>query len=303
MNLFVRPLAVALAGCALAAGTAAAADAAKAPVVGTPAATAAAGKGVPAASPSALAGAPRGYHIVNSGFLTAANGSQTQGFVTCPTGTVPFGGGAEVTSFSTAANINTSIPTSNGWRADVNNASGSDTTFEVYAVCAKAPRYYQVVESSPIANPAFGEATATAACPVGTKVLGGGAYSESGDTAVNLNTTIPQGNAWRVDMNNGSAFSTAYEVYAVCAHKPGGYTVLSGNSVAAAAGQQSSAHVSCPAPTVPLGGGIYSSSDSTLVNVNTSTPNTSINGWDAYESNGSPSDASITPWVICAGTL
>jgi hypothetical protein len=195
------------------------------------------------------------------------------------------------------------MPTSSGWRADVNNASGADTTFDVYAVCAKAPRYYQVVESSPIANPAFGEANATAACPVGTKVLGGGAYSESGDTAVDINTTIPQSNAWRVDMNNGSAFSTAYEVYAVCAHKPGGYIVQTGSQVAAPAGQQTLANVTCPAPTVPLGGGVYSSSSSTLVNVNTTIPSTPINGWETYVNNASPSAATITASVICAGTL
>jgi hypothetical protein len=301
MSSLVKPLAVAAAACALAAGTAAAADAAKAPVTGTPAAAPAAGKAAPAASPALSAGAPRGYVIVSSGFLTANTGTQTRGTVTCPVGTVPFGGGAFVSSSSTAANINSSIPSGNGWLADINNASGFATTFDVYAICAKAPLSYQVVVSTVTTNPAFSQSTALAACPIGTKVLGGGGYSFSGSTAVNINTIIPSGNGWRTDMNNDTSAATALETYAVCGHKPRGYVVESGTVQTNGAGSETLATAACPAPTVPLSGGGFSFSGSPLVNMNTTAPISG--GWEVYENNATTGATSIQAYVICAGTL
>jgi hypothetical protein len=300
MSSLAKPLAVAAAACALAAGTAAAADAAKAPVTGTPAAAPAAGKAAPAASPALAAGAPRGYVIVTSGFLTANTGTQTRGTVTCPVGKVPFGGGAFVSSSSTAANINSSIPSANGWLADINNASGFATTFDVYAICAKAPLSYQVVVSPAPTNPAFSQTTASVACPIGTTVLGGGGYSFSGSTAVNINTTLPAGNGWRTDMNNGTASDTALETYAICGHKPRGYVVVAAPAVSNPPGE-TLATVACPAPTVPLSGGGFSFSGNTLVNMNSTLPISG--GWEVYENNATTGTTSIEAYVICAGTL
>jgi hypothetical protein len=89
------------------------------------------------------------YSVVTSALLTAENGEQSFGAATCPAATVVYGGGVLVTSDSLAANVNSSWPENDGeWAADVNNASGSATTFQVYAVCAKEPHQYSIVESS-----------------------------------------------------------------------------------------------------------------------------------------------------------
>ena len=53
---------------------------------------------------------PPGYTVATSGDITAPAGAQTHGFATCPSGTVPFGGGAFVSSSSLSVNINSSIP-------------------------------------------------------------------------------------------------------------------------------------------------------------------------------------------------
>ena len=82
-------------------------------------AAAASPKGVPgqsvASAPSAKVAAgglepdgatpPAGYSI-QSAVFDAANGEQTEGTVACPSGTVPWGGGAVIGSSSLDANLN-----------------------------------------------------------------------------------------------------------------------------------------------------------------------------------------------------
>jgi hypothetical protein len=74
--------------------------------------------------------------IAGSSVVNTA-GVQTVAQVTCPTNTVPLGGGGISSSLATSVNINSSIPTSNGWLVDENNGSPSDATITAYVVCAK----------------------------------------------------------------------------------------------------------------------------------------------------------------------
>src|SRR4029079_13386966 len=96
----------------------------------------------------AAAKPPPGYVVTGSGALTAPNGVQTRGIVTCPPGTVPFGGGALISSPSTGTAINSSSPTATGWTADVNNASGGAVSFFVDVVCGNRPQRYSIVTSA-----------------------------------------------------------------------------------------------------------------------------------------------------------
>jgi hypothetical protein len=285
----VKPLALALAACALAAGTAAAAPA---------------DKSAPAASPTIAGAGPKGYVVVHSALLTAPAEGQTPAFAQCPAGTVPFGGGAWVSSGDTAANLNSSVPTQSGWLVDVNNGTRFDTTFTAYAVCAAAPLSYQVIVTPATPNPAGTQSSATAVCPIGTKVLGGGGYSASGATTANINSLRPSGNGWETDMDNAGGSATTFASYAICGHKPHGYAVVTGPAVANAPGSQVFAMATCPAPSLPLSGGGYSNSGSPLVGMNTSSPNNNGNGWQVYENNaGTIGGAFVTAYAICAGTL
>ena len=135
------------------------------------------------------------------------------------------------------------------------------------------------------------------------KPLGGGAFGSLVSLLQNINSTIPQGNGWRVDMNNGSASVASFAVYSVCG-KVGGWKVVSGPSVSNPANLQAFASVSCPltgrgVQLLVIGGGVFSSSASTAVNVNSTFPLNSTE-WADFENNATASDVSITPYAVCA---
>ena len=267
----------------------------------------------PAAAPSSKAAigfvnpgaatAPPGYVIETADF-TATNNVQSTGSVACPSGTVAWGGGADSASDSLAVNLNSSISYGGGagWEAWVNNASGADTAFTVYVVCANIPTNYQVIDSSSLDNPSGAQTSVTAACPKRTVALGGGGYSDSGNTNVNVNTdeptTIGKAQGWRVDVNNGSGSDALFRTEAICAKKPKGYHIQSAGADNPPA-TETAIPASCPVNTSVVGGGVLSSSGSTSVNVNSTGPDGS-GGWLSWENNGSGADASMTTFAVCA---
>jgi hypothetical protein len=268
---------------------------------GVAGATTAAAKTGELGAPTIAGAKPAGYLVVTA-TISAAPG-QTRGTVTCPkkgTATrLPQGGGAVIASSSLTANINSSFPSGNGWAADVNNNSGTATSFSVYAVCAIPSNKYQVVTSSET-NFAGTQNSATAVCPHGTKVLGGGGLSGSGSVFVNINTSIPQNNGWRVDENNDSGSDVLITAYAVCSAqaKKAHYGVTIGAPVTNFAGTEAHAEALCPSGRTALGGGGYSAASSLVVNMNTSNP--FAGGWSVYENNASGTDTTITAYVVCA---
>jgi hypothetical protein len=286
------------------AGEATAQTAAKHVTVARHAAHSTAGKRPPgAALPATL---PPKYTIASDSF-TSDSGTQTRGSVSCPAKTVPYGGGAVVESLDTRINLNSSFPLGASWDVAVNNTSGGSSTFLVYAVCAKKNTSYSIVASSPVADPAGSQAGAIATCPAGTKIMGGGGYSNSGDSSVNLNSLYPAKTgkgtsatySWAAYMNNASIASTTVTAYAVCGHLAG-YAMVVGNPAANPAGSQTLAAVGCPVGKEPIGGGGLSSSGSISVDLNSTAPNG--NTWNVYEDNNSATNALITAFAICAGT-
>jgi hypothetical protein len=222
---------------------------AKSPHVGRPAAPQGAGKVAPAVQqPAHISSIPKRYTVVNSGPLLAPNGVQTRGTATCPALTVIWGGGVFIQSSALGANVNSSFPNGNAWSGDVNNAGGFDTTFNVYAICAKQPGYS--IQSATVTNFAGQQNTAQATCPGTSKILGGGGLSSSLSTAVNINSTIPVGKkAWRVDMNNATGSAFGATAYAVCGHAKARTTII-GSGVTNPAGQETFSSVSCPSPQI-----------------------------------------------------
>jgi hypothetical protein len=241
--------------------------------------------------------APPGYTVVNSGSIDNPAATQTRGNVSCPSGTVVLGGGAFSNSVATDVNLNSSFPNgSTEWSADMNNASGSDSPFVVYAVCAKQPNKYSIVNSGSIENPSGNQTTATASCPARTELLGGGGISNSLATSVNINTTLPNNEGWLVNMNNNSGSDAAEMAIAICG-KEKAVTSAQSATVLNPAGSQTAVGIACPGRTVPFGGGIFSSSPSLLANVNSSEP---INGgWESWENNAGLDGESINAWVVC----
>jgi hypothetical protein len=250
----------------------------------------------------AQARTPALYTQVHSGFLTATAGAQTRGTVSCPAGTVAWGGGAVIAGNDLGGNLNSSFPMGDGsgWIADVNNTSTSDMTFTVNAVCAKAPRKYRIVESAELTDPAFAQATTgTQSCPAGTAVLGGGSVSNTTSFSIDISSSFPSANGWRTDQSNLSDFDTTFNVFAICGKAPRSYAVVTGAAVDNAPGTQSNATVSCTSGHA-LSGGAQSSSSLPQVDLNSTIPDPAIGGWAVFENNRGSQDSTVRAIVICA---
>ncbi len=273
--------------------------------------TSAAASSAPPALPNTQVSATAltGYVIVDSAEMVDFADSQGGGYVNCPktkqgVQTVPLSGGAYFVSTNLATNINSSFPDRGGtaWGADVINTSGVDADYYVYAICAKAPRGYVQRQTVSIDNPPNTQNRNFFACPSGDVVLGGGAYNTSGLTSVSLNGSWPRSTtSWEVSMNNASGRDASFTVYQICARVSASisrYRIEIGSSEDNAAGAEAFVSETCPSGLSILGGGLRSSSDSTLVSFSSSEPFTG--GWSGAENNNSVTDASTTPYAICA---
>ena len=243
---------------------------------------------------------PAGY-IIGSAVFDAANDEQTGGSVACPSGTVPWGGGAKIKSTSLDANLNSSFASGTSWVVHVNNASGSEITFTVYAVCADAPADYQIVNGAVADDPAGTRAGNFAACPTHTVSLGGGGFLDSTETSVNLNGIQPilgeEGYNIEVYVNNASASDTDFHAQVICGTKPKGYTTKTATANNPA-GKQSSAVANCPSNRFVVGGGLLSSSIDLASNVKSTAPD-GKGAWISSMNNGSASNASVKTYAIC----
>ena len=258
---------------------------------------------------TAGAAPPAGYVTVHSALVSAPNGLQTHGVVVCPAGKVVLGGGVDVQSSSVDANVNGTYPEgTTAWGADVNNASGATISFRVWAVCGKQNAAYKVVESPfAIDVPPHSDTPFSVSCPIGTKVLGGGAATDSSSTDVNLNSSYPTHKklgtgtqfTWNVDVNNATASDWFVTPVAVCGTSRG-YRVVTGPKVNMIAGGKTTAHVTCPSPTRPLSGGLLAHSGNVGVNLNGSFPSTTA--WRVAENDALLLSATFTPYAVCAGT-
>ena len=236
--------------------------------------------------------------VVVSPPLLSLAGAQTRGTATCPAGTVPLGGGAFSTSSNVAVNLNSSFPSATGWVADVNNATAVGSAFDVRVVCGRRPKGYVVVASDPAPVPAHAQNAAFAFCPRGTRILGGGGLSNSGLLAVNLNTTFPETGEWRVDEVNASDLDTLVTSFAICGRLPG-YALVEGAGVVVQAGTQTFLQAACPAPKVPVSGGVFSFSGGVTTTVNTTAPSGAA--WQVFMNSVSTIGIEADPFVICAG--
>jgi hypothetical protein len=219
---------------------------------------AAAGAMVMSATLAATAlAAPAGYKVVNGAVQPAPPGSLTSGSqVSCPTGTVPWGGGIAGNAFLQNMTINTTASTSNGWQGRVNNPDGQGGTFVIDAICAKKPVAYTAVYTW-VDNPPGARSVATAVCPANTVVLSGGGGSTSDVVGARVLDAWPTSTrAFRVVELNSTATDAQMLAEALCAAKPRGYTITR-SSIAENPATIDFGGQSCPAPKTEIGGGIH----------------------------------------------
>jgi hypothetical protein len=165
-------------------------------------------------------------------------------------------------------------------------------------VCAHQPRNYAIVASPILQSPSGTDALGVAICPKGSKPLGGGVSSGSLSVAVSINTTLPAGPDWVADVTNASPDDTDFAVRVVCG-RLAGYTVTTGDFVVNPAGSHTVSFATCPAPTVPIGGGTGSSTSN--IGVNIGGMGTSGRDFVSSMNNTTGTDFGTSTFAICAG--
>ena len=256
-----------------------------------------------AASAATAPTAPPGYQRVISAPIPIPPGTfDSGGQVTCPAGTVPWGGGAGFTGgfASLGENINTSAPAGDGWRARYNNSgTRTDDHFRVDAICARQPAGYTTTFTT-VDNPAGAKSAAIAVCPAGTRLLSGGTLSTADTADVQLLSAWPLGpERFKSVMWNGSATDQQLTTFAICGHKPAGYAITSATSSDTGGPDTLAADLQCPAGTSILGGGVHVTSPRPAVTVGASLDDSDTQ-WLSEVVNDAPDPATETTYAICA---
>jgi hypothetical protein len=223
--------------------------------------------------------APAGYHIVHGPSVSAPPGLlDTDSQVSCPTGTVPWGGGTAGNPF-TNMSINTTVSTSDGWLARVTNPDAPGGTFVIDAICARKPAAYSAVYAS-VDNPPGTRSVATAVCPANTVVLSGGGFSTTDVAGARMLGAWPTSTtAFRAVELNTTGTDAQLSAEALCAAKPRGYTIarssLSENMLTLDFGG-----MSCPGTKTVIGGGIHITGGDSMAVIHSSIENSAIPGWN-----------------------
>jgi len=174
------------------------------------------------------------------------------------------------------------------------------TAAQARIAAATAPSGYTIVPGVITNAPSSAlDSGADTLCPSGTVAWGGGVYFRGNEVpGETIGTTDDAGSAgWNTLVNNTSGSAQTFVVDALCAKKPTGYKVVSA-SVTNPAGAQTAVSVTCPAKTVVLSAGIYSTSDSSSVGMTSLWPasTTKVTG---KMFNGSGSSASEHVEAVC----
>ncbi len=266
-----------------------------------PATAAAAKTGLPAAR--VATDAPSGYVIKTKSGISLPNNDGTFGEAKCPKGTVALSGGAYITSSSVKAGINASFPAGQRiWEAVANNFSGTATTFNVYAVCAKPPKGYEQLTGKLVSNPAGDQDSATENCPAGDVLLGGGVFDDDPSFSVGMSSSYPStSGSWTAAVSNFSTRDSQFEVIAVCA-SPFPHYAIPSTSASDPAGVQKGIIQDCTGKAVVLGGGNQSSNTTNLrIEMKATQPfPASGTGWKSGENNDTSSSTTLTSYAICA---
>jgi hypothetical protein len=249
-----------------------------------------------AAPAHATSTALHGVRLVTSGPIISPLGVQHRGFVSCPRGFVPLGGGAFVNG--QAASLNGSFPTSTGWIVDVNNPAATNTVFEVRVICARRPRLYSLVTSGFVPDPPGGGATVTVTCPAGSLPLGGGSDTTSLSTAMRLTGSSPDASGWRVDEDNTSGPDANAMVAGITTcGKVKGYSTQANGPLSIPAHTTLRLAAGCPIGSVAIGGGVLGE-PSPAIAISSSGPDGMF--WDNAVLNTSAAPATATAWAVCA---
>ncbi len=252
---------------------------------------------------ASAATAPPGYQrVISAPFPIPPGSFDSGGQVACPAGTVPWGGGVGFTGgiASAGENINTSAPTGNGWEGRFNNSGTRPAdNFRVDVICAKQPAGYTTTFTT-VDNPPGTQSAAIAVCPAGTRLLSGGTLSTADTVDVQLLSAWPLGpQRFKSVMWNGSGTDQRLTTFAICGHRPAGYTITSASGTDAGGPDTLIGGAECPAGTSILGGGIHVIHPRPAVTLGASLDDPATQ-WLSEVVNLAPEPVAATTYAICA---
>jgi len=175
------------------------------------------------------------------------------------------------------------------------SAASTTPTTEVIPGFFGGIRYVDIVEQSVTTRPGFASA-ATAVCPSGSVVTGGG--FTSGDSVVFDNTRAMNG--WRVDTFNDTASADTVTSYAVCLFGTSATSTQVSNQISIAGNVSGRAVAACPAGSVVTGGGWTTTFDATLIITSSRKDN---NNWQVEAVNTSGATQTLTAHAVCVSGI
>ena len=227
--------------------------------------------------------------------------------VECPQGLVNWGGGSALIDeknewLGTSAPYWSEKAGSYGWLSYASGLFGEGTLYS-YAVCAVAPKNWSI-QSQVRTSPPVGLSSVVAKCPIdpltgkATKAIGGGAYSFDSDQEI-VSSFPSSAHAWKVVMETTIPGSDSYYAYVVCG-EPVKPSRVTGANMIVPPGATTAATVACPAGSFETGGGA-AAAKATVVLMETTFPmDEPTHGWRVDYQNTGSTNATITPYVVCA---
>ena len=186
-------------------------------------------------------------------------------------------------------------------------------TLQVRATCA--PGKFKYVEWT-ITTPSETHNFASAICPAGTQVTGGGVRTHGGFGTQYPTQTVPidfgdadndRDDGWLATVYNPSQKSRKSTIYAICGKDTYSYAIP--QILNAAPGAQKVVDTPCPSGTVTIGGGTDTSGPPSTVHINTTISFNSggdpapDDGWSSTVDNSDTSQQAVSTHAICAEPL
>ena len=220
--------------------------------------------------------------------------------VSCPTGSMPVGGGygpypgSQLFLFS-------SLLQSNGWSVSALNTQTSGTVLDAYAVCLSGSTgtVSSVASSVSIAKRVSGSTYSS--CPSGSVLTGGGFSVPSDQSVIVYKDWWRSGStrSWDGAGSNSSGTSKTLKSYAICLSGTNATTqpVSAPNTILGGSGTSGGGSVSCTPGTFTTGGG-WSASGANQKSYDSSM-NPKLDGWSAYAFNSTSNPQTFTTGAMC----
>lgn len=248
-------------------------------------------------APTATVSSATTTQVSKQVFVPANNsGSAT---ATCPSGSIVTGGG-----YDSETNLSTQVyeqfKSGNSWVVSLNNSAGTSYSVNALAICLSGTSGTTTQITAQTSVPSQSADLATANCPGGSVVTGGG-FAMSPGLSNSIYGQFKQlknsGNGWEALLSNATAFSRLVIAYAICLSGTSATTTQIRAQASVPANSVGSATANCPGGTVVTGGGFATQP---FLSPKVYTQGKSGNGWEVFVYNPLSAAWEVDAFAICA---